>query len=164
MRSGTDSPHLDPEFNQWTRSLIEKLIPILLQNPPKAPRSLVENAAVTIGRIALVQPQLVAPHLDVFAAQWFVWIVSSSRFFVMVVQFFRCQALWEIKDNSEKDTAFRGFCAMIEINPTGIKNVCQAFSCILWLAHRLFSTSSSSAMRSQSGQVHRRSWMPNSST
>ena len=80
MGVGTEPPHLDPEFNQWTPSLIDKLIPILLQNPPKTPRSLVENAAVTIGRIALVQPQLVAPHLDVFAAQWCVSIVSSEKY------------------------------------------------------------------------------------
>ncbi|KAF8331346.1 armadillo-type protein [Cantharellus anzutake] len=93
----------DPEFNQWIPALIDKLIPILLQYPSKSPKSLVENAAVTIGRIALVQPQIVAPHLSLFASQW-------------------CQALWEIKDNSEKDTAFRGFCAMIELNPTGIQN------------------------------------------
>lgn len=83
--------------------LIERLIPILINNA-KSPRSLVENAAVTIGRIALAAPNVVAPHLDIFAAQW-------------------CQALWEIKDNAEKDSAFKGFCSLIEVNPNGIQNV-----------------------------------------
>jgi hypothetical protein len=46
----------------------------------------------------------------------FAWLQSNLRGC-------RCQALWEIKDNAEKDSAFRGFCAMIELNPAGIQNV-----------------------------------------
>jgi hypothetical protein len=34
-----------------------------------------------------------------------------------------CTALWEIKDNDEKDSAFRGFCMMIAANPSGIQDV-----------------------------------------
>lgn len=95
----------DPDFPRYIPALVERLIPILLNaGKGRSPKSLIENAAVTIGRLALVQPQLVAPHLDIFATAW-------------------CQALWEIKDNAEKDSAFRGFCAMIEINPQGIQNV-----------------------------------------
>lgn len=95
----------DADFPRYIPALVERLIPILLNaGKARSPKSLIENAAVTIGRLALVQPQLVAPHLDSFATPW-------------------CQALWEIKDNSEKDSAFRGFCAMIEINPQGIQNV-----------------------------------------
>ncbi|CAG8640503.1 13232_t:CDS:10, partial [Acaulospora colombiana] len=54
----------------------------------RVPKSLTENAAVTIGRIGLVQPEAVAPHLESFAVAW-------------------CQALVDIKDNEEKDSAFR---------------------------------------------------------
>ncbi|KAG8883613.1 hypothetical protein FRB97_006307 [Tulasnella sp. 331] len=89
----------DPEFHQYVQPLIMRLIPTLLN--PRSPKSLTENAAVTIGRIALVCPQPVAPYLDNFAQQW-------------------CQALWEIKDNEEKDSAFRGFCMLIKENPSGI--------------------------------------------
>ncbi|KAG9028013.1 hypothetical protein FS837_004015 [Tulasnella sp. UAMH 9824] len=89
----------DPEFNQFVQPLIGRLIPILLN--VRSPKSLTENAAVTIGRIALVAPQPVAPHLEAFAQQW-------------------CQALWEIKDNEEKDSAFRGFCMLIQANPAGV--------------------------------------------
>lgn len=35
----------------------------------------------------------------------------------------RCQALFEIKDNEEKDSAFRGFCTLIQRNPAGIAKV-----------------------------------------
>ena len=89
----------DPEFRQWVIPLISRLIPILLH--PKAPRSLHENAAVSIGRIGLMHPALVAPHLPEFSQAW-------------------CQALYEIRDNEEKDSAFRGLCTMVQVYPAGI--------------------------------------------
>lgn len=95
LRYGRD----DPEFQQWVNPLISRLIPILLH--PKAPRSLHENAAVSIGRIGLMHPVLVAPLLPEFAQAW-------------------CQALYEIRDNEEKDSAFRGLCTLVQVNPAGI--------------------------------------------
>ncbi|KAI0070567.1 ARM repeat-containing protein [Panus rudis PR-1116 ss-1] len=95
LRYGRD----DPEFRQWVGPLITRLIPILLH--PKAPRSLHENAAVSIGRIGLMHPDLVAPLLPDFAQAW-------------------CQALYEIRDNEEKDSAFRGLCTLVQANPSGI--------------------------------------------
>ncbi|KAH7907343.1 armadillo-type protein [Hygrophoropsis aurantiaca] len=89
----------EPEFQRWVVPLISRLIPILLH--PKAPRSLHENAAVSIGRIGLMHPALVAPHLPEFAQSW-------------------CQALYEIRDNEEKDSAFRGLCTLVQTNPAGI--------------------------------------------
>lgn len=86
------------ELEQWVNPLIERLIPVLLN--PKSAKSLSENAAVTIGRLGLVVPDMVAPHLEVFLESW-------------------CQALWDIKDNDEKDSAFRGLCKMIQQNPNG---------------------------------------------
>ncbi|KAE8267860.1 hypothetical protein A4X09_0g4478 [Tilletia walkeri] len=86
------------ELQQWVNPLIERLIPVLLSQ--KSAKSLTENSAVTIGRFGLVCPAMVAPHLDVFFVQW-------------------CQALWDIKDNDEKDSAFRGLCEMIQVNPNG---------------------------------------------
>ncbi|KIM30478.1 hypothetical protein M408DRAFT_328061 [Serendipita vermifera MAFF 305830] len=98
----------DPDFQQWVPQLILRLIPILLN--PQSPKSLSENAAVTIGRIGLVQPEAVAPHLESFAVAW-------------------CQALVDIKDNEEKDSAFRGFCTLIQANPTGITRD------LMWFCH-----------------------------
>lgn len=92
----------EPEFQQWVPELIRRLIPILLH--PKAPRSLHENAAVSIGRIGLTHPTLVAPHLPEFAQAW-------------------CQALYEIRDNEEKDSAFRGLCTLVQTNPAGMAKV-----------------------------------------
>lgn len=90
------------EFQQWVNPLIARLIPILLH--PQAPPTLHKNAVVLIGRIGLVHPDLVAPHLPQFAQAW-------------------CQALHEIRDNEEKDTAFRGFCTLVQTNPAGISKV-----------------------------------------
>jgi transportin-1 len=98
LRYGRD----DLMFQQWVRPLIHRLVPSLLH--PKAPRSLHENAAVSIGRIGLMHPTLVAPHLGDFAQAW-------------------CQALYEIRDNEEKDSAFRGFCTLVQTNPAGIAKV-----------------------------------------
>ncbi len=89
----------DPELQRWIPPLMERLVPVLLN--PKSVKSLTENAAVTIGRLGLVCPELVAPHLEIFIERW-------------------CQALWDIKDNEEKDSAFRGLCEMIKVNPNGI--------------------------------------------
>lgn len=89
-------------FEPFVQPLMERLVPILLH--PKAPKSLSENAAVTIGRMGLVCPAIIAPALDTFAQAW-------------------CIALWEIKDNAEKDSAFRGFCMLISNNPSGIQGV-----------------------------------------
>ncbi len=90
------------ELEMWVNPLMERLVPILLS--AKAARSLTENSAVTIGRLAIVCPQLVAPHLEVFVSAW-------------------CQALADIKDNDEKESAFRGICAAIQVNPGGISAV-----------------------------------------
>ncbi|TDL23096.1 ARM repeat-containing protein [Rickenella mellea] len=100
----------DPEFAQWVQPLITRLIPILLH--PKAPRSLHENAAVSIGRIGLMHPSLVAPHLGEFAQAW-------------------CQALYEIRDNEEKDSAFRGLCQLVQANPAGI------WKSLLWFCNAI---------------------------
>ena len=88
----------DPELHTWIPELYSKLVAILVH--PRSVKSLSENAAVTIGRLGLVAPELIAPHLSVFIEPW-------------------CQALWDIKDNEEKESAFLGLCAMISVNPNG---------------------------------------------
>lgn len=88
------------QFEPFVAPIMERLVPILCN--PRSPRSLSENAAVTIGRMGLICPAPIAPHLAHFAKAW-------------------CTSLWEIKDNDEKDSAFRGFCMLIQANPAGIQ-------------------------------------------
>ena len=51
-----------------------------------------------------MHPALVAPVLPDFAQAW-------------------CQALHDIRDNEEKDSAFRGLCQLVQVNPAGIWKV-----------------------------------------
>ncbi|KAF9086646.1 hypothetical protein BGX29_011963 [Mortierella sp. GBA35] len=83
----------------WVQPLLERLIPLLTSD--STPRTLLDNSAITIGRLGLVCPQLVGPHLEVFAEAW-------------------CHTCRTIRDNEEKDTAFRGLCEMIQVNPQGL--------------------------------------------
>lgn len=70
-------------------------------NRRNTPKTLLENTAITIGRLGLVCPEDVAPHLSSFIWMW-------------------CNTLRSIRDNEEKDSAFRGVCAMIATNPSGV--------------------------------------------
>jgi len=76
---------------------------ILIINYPSTPKTLLENTAITIGRLGLVCPNEVAPSLPQFARKW-------------------CTSLRNIRDNEEKDSAFRGMCQMISTNPSGLLN------------------------------------------
>ncbi|XP_053666277.1 transportin-1 isoform X2 [Anopheles marshallii] len=70
-------------------------------NNTNTPKTLLENTAITIGRLGLVCPVEVAPSLQQFVRQW-------------------CSSLRNIRDNEEKDSAFRGMCQMITVNPVGV--------------------------------------------
>lgn len=117
-----------PDMRQWVQPLMERIVPVLLSD--KAARSLTENSAVTIGRLAIVCPEVVAPHLEVFVSAWYIFFFRSNfrlhlRATPQVANrgFHRCTALADIKDNEEKDSAFRGICAAIQINPNGVSSV-----------------------------------------
>lgn len=90
---------LGAETNQFIPQVLEKLITII--NKPHTPKTLLENTAITIGRIGFVCPKEIAPLLQQFIRPW-------------------CKSLRNIRDNEEKDSAFRGVCAMITINPAGV--------------------------------------------
>ena len=93
--------------------MMDRLVPILSNS--EIPRTLHENAAITLGRFGLVLPQIVAPHLESFAEHW-------------------CKALRHTRENDEKESAFRGFCQLIQTNPGGVVKAfplfCEAVS--LW--------------------------------
>ncbi|TVU16727.1 hypothetical protein EJB05_40304 [Eragrostis curvula] len=78
-------------------------------------KSLLENSAITLGRLSWVCPDIVAPHMDHFMQAW-------------------CNALCMIRDDFEKEDAFHGLCAMVAANPTGavgsLAYICQA--CASW--------------------------------
>ncbi|CAH8460580.1 unnamed protein product [Dicrocoelium dendriticum] len=86
---------MQPYAPMFVRPLIEII------NRQNTPKTLHENTAITIGRLGYVCPSEVAPHLSLFIRNW-------------------CLFLRNIRDNEEKDSAFRGICNLITLNPSGV--------------------------------------------
>ncbi|EEB14578.1 transportin-2, putative [Pediculus humanus corporis] len=95
---GEISIKLGSETQPYIPLVLHQLI--LIINKPDTPKTLLENTAITIGRLGYVCPVEVAPHLQQFVRQ--------------------CVSLRNIRDNDEKDSAFRGMCQMIQVNPAGV--------------------------------------------
>ncbi|XP_071921159.1 transportin-1-like [Coffea arabica] len=93
-------------------TVITCLVPIL-QHVEGLNKSLIENSAITLGRLAWVCPELVSPHMGHFMQHW-------------------CIALSVIRDDVEKEDAFHGLCAMVKTNPSGALSslvyICQAIA------------------------------------
>ncbi|KAJ9189516.1 hypothetical protein P3X46_000799 [Hevea brasiliensis] len=87
------------EISPIVMTIISCLVPIL-QHSEELNKSLIENSAITLGRLAWVCPELVSPHMEHFMQSW-------------------CIALSLIRDDIEKEDAFRGLCAMVRANPSG---------------------------------------------
>ncbi|KAH1022998.1 hypothetical protein HUJ04_012291 [Dendroctonus ponderosae] len=85
---------LGVETRPFIPLILNQLIEII--NRPDTPKTLLENTAITIGRLGFVCPHDVAPMLQ------------------------QCVSLRNIRDNEEKDSAFRGMCQMIQVNPAGV--------------------------------------------
>ncbi|CAM8901663.1 unnamed protein product [Rhodiola kirilowii] len=100
------------EVSPIVMTVVTFLVPILV-HAEELNRSLIENTAITLGRLAWVCPELVAPHMGHFMQPW-------------------CAALSRIRDDIEKEDAFRGLCAMIRVNPQGalssLSFLCQAIA------------------------------------
>lgn len=76
-------------------NLIEVLYPLLVH--PNVPASIHENAMISLGRLALASPKHVAPYLGRFIKPWLEKSLS-------------------VREGDEKETAFRGLCAIIKLN------------------------------------------------
>uniref|UniRef100_A0A8C7T5A3 Transportin-1 n=1 Tax=Oncorhynchus mykiss TaxID=8022 RepID=A0A8C7T5A3_ONCMY len=96
---GEISIQMGAEMQPYVAMVLHQLVEII--NRPNTPKTLLENTAITIGRLGYVCPQDVAPMLQQFIRPW-------------------CTSLRNIRDNEEKDSAFRGICTMISVNPGGV--------------------------------------------
>merc|ERR1719147_533519 len=97
--AGEISVKLGEGMAVYIQPILGPLISII--NRANTPKTLLENTAITIGRMGLVCPAEVAPSLNQFVRPW-------------------CTSLRNIRDNDEKDSAFRGMCQMISVNPGGV--------------------------------------------
>lgn len=106
LKYGNTKLIIESGIDQWITPLLARLIPALLNRQSQI--SLVENTAITLGRIGYASPQLVAPHLGLFA-----------RAFM--------DALGRIHDNPEKASALLGFCRLCAANPNAIMPFFEQF-------------------------------------
>lgn len=88
--------------DHMVRYAVEVIIPLIeVMNKDRVTRTLLENTAITLGRLGLHCSVVLAPHLQAFIRPW-------------------CLALRNIRDNEEKESAFKGVCIMIKQNPQGV--------------------------------------------
>jgi len=85
----------------YVKSIMAKITNIL--KAPKMNKSLAQNIAICIGRIAFVIPEEVSGSLDIFIKQF-------------------CVSMKLVTDSEEKQQAFSGLCSAILYNPSGIMN------------------------------------------
>ncbi|XP_055353434.1 transportin-2-like [Paramacrobiotus metropolitanus] len=89
---GEVSIRLGADIRQYVHLVLESLI--CLMNRPNTQKTLLENTAITLGRLGWACPDLLANQLHFFIKPW-------------------CHALRNVRDNDEKASAFRGLCMMI---------------------------------------------------
>eukprot|EP00906_Rhabdomonas_costata_P036247 RCo050889 len=109
---GEIAVRVEGEMLPWAKQIVDCLVPIL--NSTQLPnRNLLENTALTLGRLGLVCPDVVAPILGDFVRNW-------------------CYHMRHIRNDVEKEQAFLGLCQMIRRNPNGafvaFAFICDAFA------------------------------------
>ncbi|KAK9333290.1 armadillo-type protein [Lipomyces starkeyi] len=105
--AGEIALQLGEEIRPFVGPLMEKLAVVVAVHG-YVEQTIVENAAITIGRLGISCPDMIAPRLEAFAGFW-------------------CKALRMIRDTEEKETAFRGMCKIVAANPTGLKDCLVEF-------------------------------------
>ncbi|PAV64728.1 hypothetical protein WR25_20562 [Diploscapter pachys] len=90
---------MGPEMKQYVPLVLPHLIRVM--NMQNGQRTLLENTAITIGRLGQYCTEEVAPSLNLF--------IRGA-----------CYSLRNIRDNAEKESAFIGLCLMINMNPSGV--------------------------------------------
>ncbi|EPX73852.1 karyopherin Kap104 [Schizosaccharomyces octosporus yFS286] len=104
--AGEMALQLGKDMQPWVKPLLERLICIIQSG--KANSTVLENVAITIGRLGMYNPELVAPHLQLFYQPWF-------------------EIIKTIGENEEKDSAFRGFCNILACNPQSLSYLLPMF-------------------------------------
>jgi len=80
---------------------LKKILKLL--NVPRLNKALAQNVCICIGRLALINPEVVSQYLSSFIKQF-------------------CLTLKSVTDSEEKREAFKGIIQTILINPAGVLN------------------------------------------
>lgn len=86
------------QLEPFANELLQRLVTIL-QSPTS--ETILENAAIAIGRLGRELAGMIAPHLDVFIQAW-------------------CVKIRNVDETDEKDSAFLGMCHIIAANPNSL--------------------------------------------
>eukprot|EP01116_Phalansterium_solitarium_P007349 TRINITY_DN1998_c0_g1_i1.p1 TRINITY_DN1998_c0_g1~~TRINITY_DN1998_c0_g1_i1.p1 ORF type:complete len:943 (+),score=353.81 TRINITY_DN1998_c0_g1_i1:161-2989(+) len=119
---GEIAVRLGPELQPWIAPALHKLVSMLATGAERAKERqrrvpsfehLLDNVAITLGRVGNTCPDQVAAHLEHFVQPW-------------------CMRLRQLHDDTEKESAFRGLCALIQRNPQAVVQhfvwVCDAIA------------------------------------
>eukprot|EP00735_Rhodelphis_limneticus_P000859 TRINITY_DN11390_c0_g1::TRINITY_DN11390_c0_g1_i1::g.26371::m.26371 TRINITY_DN11390_c0_g1::TRINITY_DN11390_c0_g1_i1::g.26371 ORF type:complete len:893 (+),score=272.38,sp/Q92973/TNPO1_HUMAN/45.12/0.0,HEAT/PF02985.17/0.12,HEAT/PF02985.17/5.9e+02,HEAT/PF02985.17/2.3,HEAT/PF02985.17/48,HEAT/PF02985.17/1e+02,HEAT/PF02985.17/3.9e-07,HEAT/PF02985.17/0.0014,HEAT/PF02985.17/0.11,HEAT/PF02985.17/0.0034,HEAT/PF02985.17/0.41,HEAT_2/PF13646.1/0.034,HEAT_2/PF13646.1/13,HEAT_2/PF13646.1/0.002,HEAT_2/PF13646.1/ len=87
---------LRDEIRPYVVNVLQFLINIMTKT--ELNKALLENTAITIGRLGMILPEAFANQLPIYLRDW-------------------CQSLRNIRDDVEKEDAFRGLCAIVRLNP-----------------------------------------------
>ena len=111
---GEISVKAGPEMmSPFVAAIMGKLVPII--NNHDINPNLLENTAITIGRLAKMCPAVIAPRVGDFLHAW-------------------CLSLQDVKHRGEKEHAFEGLCLMLQQNPNvlleagGAQDIFEAFA------------------------------------
>lgn len=96
MTLQADRQMLEPHFQE----LMERLVRLLKSH---AVATVLENAAIALGRLGKPMPDVVAPHLSMFIDEW-------------------CKHIQNVEETEEKDSAVQGMCQIVGANPSGLSN------------------------------------------
>jgi len=99
VRAGADA------MAEHIGDVLHFLILILQQGDPDMMLALLENASITVGRLAVIAPQHVAAApLEGFILKWITYLAP-------------------LKEHQEKEHAFRGLIAALQVNPQAVLKV-----------------------------------------
>lgn len=87
---------LKEKVKPWIPAIAAKLYALI--NRPSLNRTLLRNTAITLGRLAYVCPEVIAPSMPEFIEPW-------------------CCAMRDVRDESEKESGCYGLVQMIKLNP-----------------------------------------------
>ncbi|CAL9223250.1 unnamed protein product [Arabidopsis halleri] len=101
------------------------------------------NSAITIGILAFIHPDLGAPHIENFMKPW-------------------CMRLATLDDDSTKETAFRGLCAMVKVNPSryvsSVAFICLAIASWQETRSKVIQNEFSQVLNDYKNMLGRNSW------
>ncbi|CAG8754720.1 18630_t:CDS:2, partial [Racocetra fulgida] len=106
--------HIKPYLNQFMVDLISQV------DPNAEHVSVCNNAAWAAGEIALQCGSEMQPWIPPLLERLIPLLTSETTPRTLLENAGITIALRSIRDNDEKDTAFRGLCEMIQVNPNGI--------------------------------------------